>query len=392
MKRKSVKTKKTIKKFQANYDDSLLVNLSTTATATTPSSWLLASSSSIVITDNITAMPKIEDLTSFPIDITTTATTDFNAQHDTIKDMIKPVMPMLAKAITDIKKIENIESMIYEEKFDGERMLACVYNDNDNLLQPTYYTRTLKPHAGLFCNRIIEMNKSIKNCIFDGELIYTDESGNIVPICDTGTRKILNVQYRIFDIQMFNGQRVTHLKLMERKNLLRHCGILENRYVKVVKYVRCTDSKDDLMVHFDGIVDQGGEGLILKSIDDPYFENKRIWLKLKSLHLIDKKREFDLYAVRVMKDRNGLPSILECGYFNDSNEFVFVTKVSSGIDHNRRGIFKLAANEETGIFYKPIIVTIIADKVTGNKSLRHPSLYRIRHDLETIAIDDELKI
>lgn len=323
-----------------------------------------------------------------------------------IPRVVMPKRPMLAKPITNFDDFEP-KNWIFEEKYDGERLLTVVYDNQTNIV---CYTRNLKKST-IFRGSIL-LNPGYKNCIFDGELVYM-RGDDIVSICDTGNRNALKAQYRIFDIQMMNGYDVRCKALDERKRLLDRI-ICETDNVRISKYHECIDIPT-IMRHFDRITKSGGEGLMLKSLDQSYVCDSRIWLKVKVLHLRDHLEEYELYAHRFIKDCNGILNILDCGYYlaqcgceNVSGaiadiwmkrlskeictkkphniRYVHVTNVSSGINYNLRNKLKLMSDPTTGYFYNRVIVTLVADKLTSNKSLRHPSLYKIRNDLTDIDV------
>lgn len=324
------------------------------------------------------SMPSIDELNElYQCRSGITQTTTY---HLPTKLLLKPSPPMLAKPI-DPKKIDFTCGYVYEEKFDGERMLATIMSDT----KIHFYTRRLT-QSNIFRYPIC-LAQSVMNCIVDGELVYLDDFNKIIPICDTGRRSQCKIQYRIFDIQWFNGTNVTGKSLVERKKLLTQ-AIVPNENVQIVDYVECVDSVKT-MEQFDMVTRNGGEGLILKLKDEPYISDSRNWIKLKSLHINRHKEEYELYARRFMCDKNGIRSILECGYFNDDGTYVHVTNVSSGIDAEKRTKLNLLADPVTGIFSRRLVVTLHADKITmANRSLRHPCLYRIRHDI--VAINDAI--
>lgn len=320
-------------------------------------------------------MPKIEALHTFK---SSDNCIDLLGGSDlTMVSVLVPDLPMLAKPVA-LDKLLNISEYIYEEKYDGERMLSIVSCAG----KQQCFTRTLKL-SFIFKNNIL-LSDGFHNCIFDGELVYLDQQGNIVAICDTGARSALQTQYMVFDVQIVNGSNVSHLPLLERKALLSKC-LLESDMVKISEYTKCT-SADNTMVAFDKVFARGGEGLMLKHSAGCYAPNRREWVKLKSLHIKSNREEFELYAYKFKLDKNGVSNILDCGYFDRNNKYVHVSNVSSGINNEMRLKLKLLSDSNTGLFYTRLIVTIIADKITTGKSLRHPSLYRIRTDLDDVDV------
>ncbi|ATY70210.1 DNAlig [Tomelloso virus] len=291
---------------------------------------------------------------------------------------IVPNLPMLASPV-EPHNITALDEYVYEEKYDGERMLAIAFDSHTIKC----FTRNLKL-SNIF-KHPLPLKEGYTNCIFDGELIYLDDEGKILPICDTGTRSILQLQYRIFDLQMLNGENVMHLPLLKRKQLLSNC-LYETEIVKLTRFTQCQNIATT-MEAFDQVCADGGEGLMLKHCNSNYMPDVRKWFKLKSLHLKERRQDFDLYAYRLKKDKNGVPNILDCGYF-DEGSYVHVSNVSSGIDGEKRVKLKLLSDPATGLFKNRVIVTIHADKITLGKSLRHPSLYRIRTDLSSVDISN----
>lgn len=316
-------------------------------------------------------MPNIDDVNVIKSCVGYTTTTN------TLDTLSTPQLPMLANP-KDPNLIENISEYVYEEKFDGERMLAVVWNS----ARKKCFTRTLQ-QSNIFKHNIT-LKSDFTMCIFDGELVYLDKFDRLVPICDTGARRTLKVQYRVFDIQMMNGECVHHKPLLQRKKLISEC-LNTDEFVQISKFTEC-DTLDKTMAAFHSVCSAGGEGLMLKHINGHYVPNRREWIKVKSLHLKFNRDEYELYAYRFKDDKNGVRNILDCGYFDGDNNYIHVSNVSSGINNELRNRLKLMSDPVTGLFIQKVIVTIVADKITTHKSLRHPSLYRIRTDIDTIDI------
>jgi ATP-dependent DNA ligase len=295
------------------------------------------------------------------------------------------VKPMLAKAI-ETNRINFIkDKYIFEEKFDGERMIAVVMGPS-RPKDIKYFSRNLKPLKAFPHN--IVLKDGYTRCIFDGELVFMDDNDTLIPICDTGVRASLKKQYRVFDVQMVNGRMVHCLALEGRKRLLNEC-LLETEHVAISKFKEAINL-DETMKEFDRVVNvYNGEGLILKRMDQQYLPGVRGWIKLKSLYINGRKKEFDLFARKAIKDKNGLYGILECGYYTKDGKFNKVCNVSSGIDGKIRNQIRNLVDPDGSFKYKESIVTIIADMVTKKGSLRHPIFKCFRFDIppEDITID-----
>lgn len=303
-----------------------------------------------------------------------------------INDAIMAVKPMLARPIKSKQEltkliIHKLDDWIYEEKYDGERLLVTCIDDKT---MQKHQSRFLKPIITF--QHTIKLNENYNNCIFDGELVFFDKITNkIVPICETGCRmKNLYSKYIIFDIQYCNGINVRNESLMKRKELL-HSAVYQTQFVTLSKWYTIQNILN-LWDHFNRVCVGGGEGLILKAKHQEYISNKRKWLKLKPLHLNELREEYDLFAHKLNNDRNGLAGILECGYYINDN-FIKVCSVSSGINGYKRNKLEQLTNSD-GTFKERIVVTIIADKVTRYRNLRHPIFKCIRLDLINATTND----
>lgn len=332
--------------------------------------------------DSSTAMPS--EPTLLNADFTTPALLD--GTLTIMQKLLMPAKPMLCKPLENLQRIpqELWSDCIMEEKFDGERMLMVVTEDTASPTKNYHqrcYTRNLKEQF-IFRNTI-EFHEPIHSIVFDGELVYLDTNGQIVSISDTGRRDVLLIQYRIFDVQHLNGSSVMSKPLIERKAIL-------DRYVKTDGFVTLSKYSDCLNHHnveleYNTAVAAGCEGLIVKCKSESYVSDCRYWLKLKPYYLAENREEYELYAYRFLKDKNSVYNILQCGYFDDRGAFVQVTNVSSGINAANRQRLSLLCNE-SGFFQRDVIVTLVADKITAKRSLRHPSFKRIRSDLGPIDI------
>lgn len=295
-----------------------------------------------------------------------------------------PCRPMLARPVRsfDEDRLRRALSAgaVYEEKYDGERLLCSVGADT-----VTFYTRTLNettfPHA-------VTLNAGYVDCVLDGERVYVDpDTGVAVPLCDTGPRDRLSQRYRVFDVQYVNGRHTFATPLRERKLALAAC-LRETRHVSVVLYSTAATT-DELRSAFRDTVAAGGEGLVVKSLDSVYTPGGRAhWLKLKPLHLHEYREEYDLFAHRAIKDKNGLSyGALECGYY--APQYVHVCKVGSGVSAAVSNRVSLLVDPLTGLFRRRTVVCLAADKITTggrDRSLRHPALLCFKFDRDTVDV------
>lgn len=308
---------------------------------------------------------------------------------DIVMDLL-PKLPMLAKPIRGMTSLQDlvtitvsdddhddVGSLSYEIKYDGERVLA--YCERGNPSSSRFYSRTLKAISPTF---VLQLADNCRNAIVDGERVYVDTSTNeIVPICNTGYRRNLSQMYMLFDIQALNDEYVMHLPLDKRRQLLKS-SIVPNSTVAIVEAHRVVNMEQLTSAFHDATQNKHMEGFIIKRNDSPYLSNGRSqWFKMKQLYL-DNRIEVDLYAVRAKKDKNNHWAILECGYFSNDC-YIFVCQVSSGISEFDKNRINLLASDASGAFAVPTLVTVVADALTANQSLRHPQFLRFCPEKET---------
>lgn len=287
----------------------------------------------------------------------------------------KPSEPCLAKPIFDFNELKDIsiENYIYEEKYDGQRMLVFLRHNS----KPIYYSRNLKVSS---FSHPISLQKNCTNCLLDGELVYIGEDGKILPFCDTQERFKQKEKFLIYDIQYFNSESVMTQSLEHRKELINK-SIIQSNHVEIAKFFNC-ESVENIKVVFSNLIkDLQREGLILKSKSDLYLPNVRLWIKIKSLHLNDMKSEYDLFVYRAYKDKNKRYSILECGNYKCDGTFESICKVSSGLTDVDRGKIFLLVDANGYFINKNIKATIIAERTTIHNSLRLPQFKCFRFDL-----------
>ena len=126
-----------------------------------------------------------------------------------------------------------------------------------------------------------ELKHTPIKAVLDGELMSESEKfediGSRIHLQDKLLIRISAkknpVIYHIFDITEVNGEDVTHLPLMQRKELLKSIEF-DNPRFKLVEWT------EDIQKLWDKVVKDKKEGIILKSKDGSYV-NRRSWEWLK---------------------------------------------------------------------------------------------------------------
>lgn len=274
---------------------------------------------------------------------------------------------MLAKPIKNFSELNSlaINDFIYEEKYDGYRLLCNVSQEKN-----TFFTRELKIDSTVSF-KIDLMNA--QNCVLDGEVIFLNDAGELLPICETGTRSILKKQYKIFDIQELNGLSVMTQPLSERKELLRK-HIKPNEHVQITEFFECNSINYMKSCFEELLKDSQREGYIIKNLRETYKPNIRGWFKLKAFHLNGASQIIELELNGVIPDKNQNLSILQCGYTIDGK---FIQK--NLVNTNRhsdllyiRSLLQENKTLDTTRRFPPNTIGIIKFDRNTEKSIRHP--------------------
>jgi bifunctional non-homologous end joining protein LigD len=117
--------------------------------------------------------------------------------------------------------------------------------------------------------------------VIDGEIVVFDENGkpNFQKLQNYQNRDKFVIQYYVFDCLKFKGKSITHLPLIERKQ------IVQNLLPKsdVIKY--CDHVEDEGKMLFKEMQKMNLEGMIAKKKKSTYQIGKRTsdWLKIKNV-------------------------------------------------------------------------------------------------------------
>ncbi|GAA3749334.1 DNA ligase D [Flavobacterium ginsengisoli] len=186
-------------------------------------------------------------------------------------EFLKPMLASLRE-----KPFDN-EEWIFENKYDGYRTIAVINAQQADLFSRNQlsFTDNFKPIAE-------ELQQIDHNVVFDGEVVVENDAGKadfqlLQNYMKTG---IGNLKYYVFDLLNLDGNLITELSLLERKELLK---ILFNKYsFSNVFYSEHTVG--DGIQQFEKAVKNKTEGIIAKKSDSTYTVNRRSsnWLKIKT--------------------------------------------------------------------------------------------------------------
>jgi bifunctional non-homologous end joining protein LigD len=183
----------------------------------------------------------------------------------------KRLQPMLA-TLTDAPFDDK--GWIFEDKYDGFRMVATIEGD-----QVTLYSRNGK----IISQNYIEVAKALEaikhDAVIDGELIAIGRDG--LPhfqLLQNARRSEAKLQYCAFDLMFQDGHDLRGLTLLDRKKRLK--AILPKHKLIALSHHRATFGTK----FFEEAERDGLEGIMAKRADSQYLSGTRTdnWLKIKT--------------------------------------------------------------------------------------------------------------
>ena len=174
---------------------------------------------------------------------------------------------------------------IYEIKHDGFRALAVIEQGQCRFLSRKKHKLT--GHQDLRAALVKEVNAD--TAILDGELVVVDHLGRSV-FSDLMQRRHL-ARYFAFDLLTLNGEDLTKLPLLTRKEKLKR--ILPSRSAHVL-YVDHSRGNGTALYRLACQLDL--EGIVAKRADSRYKDNPvRHWIKIKNPSYSQKEGRGELF-------------------------------------------------------------------------------------------------
>lgn len=226
--------------------------------------------------------------------------------------MFSAFKPMLA-AIANIQQIEkqmNHQSFYIETKLDGERMQ--LHKDGDVY---KYFSRNgfdytqqfgaspLEGSLTPFIHNVFHID--VQNCILDGEMMAYNpntqtfmQKGNKFDIKRMVDDSDLQTCYCVFDILMFNNQKLAHETLRKRYDILHEIFTPITGRLHVIHKADAT-TKKEVVDALNEAIDNREEGIMVKDPMSIYKPDKRGegWLKIKPEYVNGLMDELDLLIV-----------------------------------------------------------------------------------------------
>jgi ATP-dependent DNA ligase len=267
---------------------------------------------------------------------------------------LEQITPQLSKDIADLSEKEREEALKSDrfaagEKKNGIRGILHIRPEGSrftsrNRCANTYLLNELTDNVQHLKGLDL---KDFEGSVFDGELYLPSEFVKLDAFVNAleATTALLHcspdkareyqestgqrIHYYIFDAMRANGQDLTPLPLKDRlrhlnefQSFIKSSGYGENiRFEELV-----SNAKED---YLRKIIEAGGEGIVLKDLDAPYFPGARSqsWLKLKRSNTLDviiigydRGKEWD---------KKGLIGSIELGVFDECGDLRSIGRVSS---------------------------------------------------------------
>lgn len=206
--------------------------------------------------------------------------------------LFSPVLPMLASPSDDVDAaLGRLGTAAFELKLDGARVQVHKRADEVRVFSRRLHEVT---------DRVPEIVEAVRafpadELILDGEAIALREDGSPHAFQTTmrrfgrkknvdASRASLPLSHLYFDLLYLDGEAWLDRPARERTEALDASIDAPHRVERKI-----TDDPDEAVAFFDAVIGRGHEGLMAKSLDDPYAAGSRgfSWLKLKPSHRLD---------------------------------------------------------------------------------------------------------
>lgn len=307
-----------------------------------------------------------------------------------------PFQPVQLATLVD--HVPAGDRWLHELKFDGYRCLISIGAGGAHAytrsgLDWTEKFLTIAEDAALL---------TVGSALIDGEAVVLDADGktNFQALQTAIKGHPQDLQFYAFDLLELDGEDLTRLPLVERKQKLQK--LLEG-HKGVLHYSDHIVGKGEQL--FDNFCGAGLEGVISKRADSRYVGSRNgTWLKTKCI----KRQEFVVVGWPASDKGRGFRSLLLA--VNDAGKLRYAGKVGTGFDSDE--IFRLgelmqplvtpkapvdapraAVRGATWIVPK-LVAEIAFTEMTKDGTLRHPSYLGLREDKkpEAVVVETEAAV
>jgi len=334
----------------------------------------------------------------------------------------RPINVMLAVKVGNIKEAFEVcgSPAAIEQKYDGFRMLI----NKDEKGHIFLFTRRLENVTKQFPDVVSVVKENVKgnSFILDSEIVGYDSKTKKYRPFEAISQRIkrkydikklireLPVEVNIFDCIYYEGKSLINTPFIERRKIVDKI-VKEKSFIIRPSVQIVTDSEEKAMNFFNEALKLGEEGIMIKTLNAPYKQGRRVGYMCKMKPEIN---DLDLVIVGAeygTGKRGGLLTsyILACR--NEKGELLEIGKVSSGLKEKEEEGFTfeqmthllkplIESKEASTLKVKPKIVVSVSyqniqesPSYSSGYALRFPRIARYRPDrgIKDITTIDEIK-
>jgi DNA ligase-1 len=323
----------------------------------------------------------------------------------------RPIRPQLAERLPDVPSLlEKLGGSAHvQSKFDGVRVQLHLNRSWPEGEQVRLFSRSLESMTSMFPELVGGVLNQVQaeTAILDAEaLAFNPLSDEFLPFQETTRRRRkhgigelqaeLPIKAMVFDMMYLNGEALLDRPLDQRIATL--MSTVEGTEVLQAEPGEVLTDADRLELLFEDALGRGLEGLVVKRVDSTYQAGARNfnWVKLKKHSRGALEDTIDCVMLGYFLGRGkraelGVGALLVGVYDKESDEFVTVTKIGTGLgDEQWREVGERAAPYRSdarparvrstvtpSVWVEPkIVLEVLADEIT--KSPNHTAGYALR--------------
>ena len=238
--------------------------------------------------------------------------------------VMPPVRPMLA---TSASQLPREGDLYYEPKWDGFRCL--VFRDHDEV---ELGSRNDRPLTRYFPELVALLRTALPDrCVLDGEIVLVTDRGldfdmlqqRLHPAASRVNKLAAETpaSFVAFDLLALDDRDLTDQPFAERRRILE--TVVDNTVgrLHLTPLTADPDLAHDWFTRFEGA---GFDGVMAKSTDLPYRQNKRVMVKVKH----ERTADCVIAGFRWHKDGHGVGSLL-LGLYDDAGRLHHIGVASS---------------------------------------------------------------
>lgn len=272
---------------------------------------------------------------------------------------------------------------IYEDKLDGERILA-----RKQAGQVTLYSRNKIMQNDIYPEIVEELLKNKGDWWIDGEIVALKSGVGSFKTLQKRMHKVgakdISVVYYVFDIMHLDHEDLRNDDFIERRKIL-HENIKESNVIKFVKEIKNPKQ------YLESALRYNREGMIVKNPTSSYQPKRSTdWLKFKA----SREQEFVILGYTNPQGLRQFFGSILIGFY-DNGQLRYAGKVGTGFDSETlKELFEMfedlktkepatadEIHEKSAHYIKPQLVCEVGfTEWTDDNKLRHPRYLGLRHD------------